>query len=160
MGQTLHVGIGQLALGRGDDEFHIFGLGSCVALFLWAPEHGLAGMAHILLAHPRVPEADSPGKYASTAVEALYARMTQEIPLDPQDLVAKMVGGAVMFTHIEHPTLLGIGEHTAATVRERLESLMIKLAAEDIGGHEGRSVRAFVQTGRVYIRTRSGEKWL
>lgn len=160
MGGKTHVKIGQIAVGCDEDEFIIIGLGSCIALFIWAPEKHIGGLAHILLDRPRHNPPDNPAKYATTAVEALARKVCDELSDNTPSLIAKMVGGSVMLPHIEHPTLLNIGLRTAETVRGQLQSLMINLIAEDIGGNEGRSIVVYAGSGRIHVRSRSGEKWL
>ena len=160
MGRRFHVNIGEWVIGREDDEFIIAGLGSCIALYLWIPDLRRGGMVHILLPQPRNHQVKRPGRYAVTAVETLWNELRVYVAGDAQRVIAKLVGGALMFPHVDHPTLVNLGLRTAEVVRTRLQSFNIKIAAEDIGGHEGRYIRALNREGLIYIRTRSGEKWL
>lgn len=160
MGRRIHVSIGEWAIGREDDEFVIVGLGSCIALYLWDKMYHRGGMVHILLPHPRNHKPVTPGRYASTAVEVLWNDFRLYVAGDPERVMAKMIGGALMFPNFDHPSLVHLGLRTAEVVRARLQSFNIKLVAEDVGGHEGRYICARNKDGLVYVRKRSGEQWL
>ena len=61
-------------------------------------------------------------------------------------IVAKIVGGAVMFGMNKGP---GLGERNAEAVRDRLRHQGVRLAAEAIGGVKGRKMLLDASTGTV-----------
>ncbi len=131
------------------------GLGSCVALALYDVEHGIGGMAHILL--PNSSEYKG-GKhvvcshylYADTAIDALVKELYGQIGTPLPNIVAKMVGGARMFP-VYNGTEAGIGEQNITVIRRILKKMFIPLAGEDVGGSHGRSAEFYLDSGRMVI---------
>ena len=129
----------------------IYGLGSCVAVFVYDKSSGrVGGMAHVLLPAPLAGSPlTSPGKFAPTAVAALVDEICQ-LGGSRQALRAKLVGGAQMFpfTGRQGPTL---GERNVTAVQEALASEGIAIAGMDVGGSAGRSLVARIESGRVRV---------
>src|SRR5437867_6538447 len=88
------IGIGQRAVGRAPGRLAIYGLGSCVAIFLLDGESRVGGMAHALLPDEPPPEpAHRHGRYVPAAVRVLIAEL-QANGARRRRLRAKLVGGA------------------------------------------------------------------
>jgi chemotaxis protein CheD len=154
------------------------GLGSCAAVTLYDTRRRIGGLAHIMLpeAIKREDEkmkrqklrrcedeknlnfstsdflhlSSSTYQYADTAIPALLEVMRKR-GTDIQDIVAKAVGGARMFSHYEGLGA-GIGEQNIMSVRELLKKKRIPLIREDTGGNHGRSVEFYLYSGRVVIK--------
>ena len=67
-----------------------------------------------------------------------------------KDLVAKMAGGAKMFAfsegHEEH-----LGMENIKSLREILRKHKVPLIGKDVGGHHGRNVAFYLDSGRLVV---------
>jgi len=72
---------------------------------------------------------------------------------DPRRLVAKLAGGASMFSQLVTPGTIQMGERNVLAARSALRTAAIPIVGESIGGERGRSVRFHVKDGRVEIRS-------
>ena len=77
----------------------------------------------------------------------------RELDADPRRLVAKLVGGASMFAQLTAPGSVQMGERNVAAARSALRAAAIPVVAEAVGGGAGRSVRFYVEDGRVEVRS-------
>ncbi len=146
------VGISELEVARAPATLLAHGLGSCVAVILHDAEVQAGGLAHVLLPAPSVgrPRPDLPGRFAPGAVSALLEGMAG-LGADPRRLTARLVGGASMFTQLQPPGTIQMGERNVHAVREALHRHGIRLTGEAVGGDFGRSVEFDVGTGRVRV---------
>ena len=90
-------------------------------------------------------------RYANTAI----ARLLQELQRKGavrKSIVAKMAGGAQMFPDAE-ASVPGIGEQSITGVREMLNREGIPLIGQDVGGHHGRGVEFYLESGQVIVIT-------
>jgi chemotaxis protein CheD len=72
---------------------------------------------------------------------------------DPRRLVAKLAGGASMFSQLVTPGTIQMGERNVLAARAALRTAAIPIVRESVGGERGRSVRFHVKDGRVEIRS-------
>jgi chemotaxis protein CheD len=129
------------------------GLGSCVAIMLHDPEAALGGMAHVLLpSRSLARDAGNPAKFPETAVPLLIDRL-KALGADPRRLVAKLAGGASMFSQLVTPGTIQMGERNVLAARTALRRAEIPIVREAVGGERGRTVRFHVKDGRVEIRS-------
>lgn len=147
------VKVAEWAAGRADAVLITLGLGSCVAIMLHDPRACAGAMAHILLpARTLSRDASNPAKFPETAVPLLVERL-RALGAEPRRLVAKLVGGASMFSQLLTPGFVQMGERNIAAARDALRRHGIPVAAEAVGGTVGRSVRFRVADGHVEIRS-------
>jgi chemotaxis protein CheD len=147
------VKVADWAAARGEQVITTLGLGSCVAIMLYDPQVGAAGMAHILLpSRSLARDSSNPAKFPETAVPFLVEKLTA-LGADPRHLVAKLAGGASMFAQLMMPGTVQMGERNLAATRNALRAAAIPIAGEAVGGEAGRSVRLYVADGRVEIRS-------
>lgn len=140
-----HVGMGQIAVGYGPTHLTAV-LGSCVAVTMNSPKHGIGILAHVILA--RSSGRDSPpGKYADTAVPEML-RMMDNANVPRGAIVARLAGGANIFGRTGP---LQIGDANIEAVTELLRENGIPIKAEDVGGIKGRRVSLDCQTGTLTI---------
>jgi chemotaxis protein CheD len=125
-------------------------LGSCVGVILRDSERGVSGLAHIMLPQ-RNREDASMGKYADSAVPALYERMVQKGGR-PRLLQAWLIGGAQMFP-MGNARLASIGDMNVEAARKALKEHGIPIIFEDVGGRSGRAVVFDPETGTVSVKT-------
>jgi len=147
------VKVADWAAERGDGVLVTLGLGSCVAIMLHDPQTKAGAMAHVLL--PSISLArdiTNRAKFPETAVPLLIERL-KALGADPRRLVAKLAGGASMFSQLVTPGTIQMGERNVLASRSALRTAEIPIIRESVGGERGRSVRFHVKDGRVEIRS-------
>ena len=129
------------------------GLGSCVAIMLYDAQIKAGAMAHILLPSTSLAhDATNPAKFPATAVPLLIDRL-KKLGADPRRLVAKLAGGASMFSQLTSPGTIQMGERNVVAARSALRTAEISIVREAVGGDRGRTVRFHVTDGHVEIRS-------
>lgn len=150
-----NVGMGETLLTRTPGLLSSLGLGSCLAVVLYDPRIGIAGMSHVML--PRAFKTsigkgdDKPGKFADRAVRNLVELLVAQ-GASKARLKAKIAGGAKMFSISSTSSLLSIGEQNIKVVLEELESLAIPVEGQETGGTRGRSVTFFSESWQMEVR--------
>ncbi len=152
------VRMGDLGVARGDRPLKTVGLGSCLAIVIFAPDQQLAALAHCML--PMHDEGGGPpAKYTDTAVPALLALLRDHGGASP--LSAALVGGASMFPGIGSGIMPDIAAQNVAVAREALQAAGIPVTAEDVGGQAGRSLIVEPAGQRLVVHTiRGGHRCL
>jgi chemotaxis protein CheD len=141
-----------MAVASGNELLVTLGLGSCVAILLWDETARVGGLAHVLLPGPELSrDASNPAKFPCTALPLLVRQMREAGA--GETLTARLVGGASMFRSLLATAGVNVGERNVIAARAALSAAGIPVAAEDVGGRHGRSVRFDVATGAVEVRT-------
>jgi chemotaxis protein CheD len=144
------VGIAQLATCRAPEQLACLGLGSCVAVILYDPALKFGGMVHALL--PKAPaKCPVEEKYADAGTKKLVREMVARGAVKER-LLAKIVGGAQMFVNL-NLSISDIGKANLAEARKALRELGIRVVAEDVEGHRGRSAYFNLENGKVLVET-------
>jgi len=147
------VKVADWAAERGDGVLVTLGLGSCVAIMLHDPQTKTGAMAHVLLPSTSLArDLTNRAKFPETAVPLLIERL-KVLGADPRRLVAKLAGGARMFSQLVTPGTIQMGERNVLASRAALRVAAIPVIREAVGGDRGRSVRFYVKDGRVEIRS-------
>jgi chemotaxis protein CheD len=147
------VKVADWAAERGDGVLVTLGLGSCVAIMLHDPQTRTGAMAHVLLPSTSLArDLTNRAKFPETAVPLLIERL-KALGADPRRLVAKLAGGASMFSQLVTPATIQMGERNVLASRRALRAASIPVIRESVGGDRGRSVRFYVKDGRVEIRS-------
>lgn len=151
-GREIVVRVAELDVGSRGDTLVTVGLGSCVAIILHEPAAAVGGLAHVLLPSPSLSRRteSGPGRFPQTAVPELVERMAS-LGASPRRIVARLVGGAGMFTSLTPVGAIQMGERNAVASRQALLAHGIAVLGEDLGGDFGRTVRFDVASGRVEI---------
>ena len=150
MSHPLSVGLGEVRLSRkGAEQLSIFGLGSCVAVFLYCPTCETVAAAHVVL--PKSPESyrddgNEPGRYADRAIPLLVSEMARA-GVPRCQLRAAIVGGAAVLGFTS-----AIGDQNIQAVREELGRVGIPIEQEDVGGSRGRTVVFDAAARRLDVR--------
>ena len=162
------VNLGEVKYGREDDVLVCFGLGSCVGVVLFDPLAKIGGMAHIVLptngrqnldvlvtatlAPKPNQEEKTPAKCADQGLPYLLENLLTK-GASRSRLQAKIAGGAsVLAVPIFNKTGGSeIGERNVLAVEVALENLKIPITAKDTGGNQGRTMRFYLEDGRVEI---------
>lgn len=147
------VKVADWAAERGDGVLVTLGLGSCVAIMLHDPQARAGAMAHVLLPSTSLSrDTTNHAKFPDTAVPLLVERL-KRLGADPRRLVAKLAGGASMFSQLVTPGTIQMGERNLLASRRALRVAEIPIVREAVGGDRGRSIRFHVKDGRVEVRS-------
>jgi chemotaxis protein CheD len=147
------VKVADWAAERGDGVIVTLGLGSCVAIMLHDPQMKAGAMAHVLLpSRSLAHDTSNLAKFPESAVPLLVERL-KALGAEPRRLVAKLAGGASMFSQLMTPGTIQMGERNIVASRNALRAASIPIVREAVGGERGRSIRFHVKDGRVEIRS-------
>lgn len=161
MNTIAEIRIGELFVGDSSHVIVTNGVGSCIVIVLHDRLAHLGGMAHAILPRaknipvhlmPKDATGKSFVKYADAAVDLLIEEVVA-MGGTKQHIVAKLVGGAHMFSLLEGDKF-GIGFENTTSARERLAAHQIPIETEVVGGTVGRNVRFDCATGIVEITTK------
>ena len=148
---VVYIGIGELRVSS--TPLASIGLGSCIGLVLHDITLQRGGLAHIMLPDSS-GRTDRPGKYADTAISALLEELSSNRKKNGE-IVAKMVGGASMFSQFSES--ISIGRKNIERTRQILIEFSIPLCGEDVGGKPGRTMFYYpANGGRIIIKRGDG----
>ena len=148
------IGIAEQKIAKGTDKIATLGLGSCLGLVLYDASGPTAGMVHIML--PNAPQSGeiNKHKFADTAIYDLIEQLIWS-GVRRSNLMAKVAGGAHMFSSAYHKDIINIGQRNIEVCRRILKESGIPLISEDVGGSSGRSIEFSCDTHMLQIRTLS-----
>jgi chemotaxis protein CheD len=132
------------------------GLGSCVALCAYDPVEKVGGVAHIVL--PTCGNKDGKprtAKYVDTGVPLLMEEMVSLGGVKSR-LVVKATGGARMFSIPGANGRLNVGERNVEELKQALAREGISAKAMEVGGTRGRTLKFFIDTGKVIVKEVDG----
>lgn len=145
--------MGHLAVSQPDGILAAIGLGSCVAVILYDPAIRLGALVHVLLpSHSLSRQQDNPARAADTAVPAVIQTMLER-GADTTRLVARLVGGSMMFADLMPSGAVHIGERNVVACRAGLRDAGVPIVGESVGGKRGRSVWFDVARNVVTVRS-------
>ncbi len=126
-------------------------LGSCVGVCLYDPKVCVGGMNHFML--PTNSAADGPSAaYGIHAMELLINDIMR-LGGDRRRLTAKVFGGAdVLGNRTTGNAGVTIGEQNIQFALQFLETDMIPIVAQDLGGLSGRQIQFMTHTGQAFVR--------
>lgn len=161
MSELIKVGMADYKVGRSPNSLISYGLGSCVGIALYDAVAKIGGLAHIMLPDStQARSAENPAKFADTALPLMLNDMLKMGAVKSR-VMAKIAGGAQMFTFANATDVMRVGERNSDAVRLMLKKMDIRLLAEDTGGTYGRTVELKIDTGIYRIKTiDKGEKEL
>ncbi|MBO4890630.1 MAG: chemotaxis protein CheD [Lachnospiraceae bacterium] len=152
MGNMIKVGMADLKLCKAPDAVTTLGLGSCVGIAIRDPITKIGGLAHIMLPDStQFSGTVNIPKYADTGAKELV-RLIVEAGGNRQRLVAKIAGGAAMFSFQGKTDVAAVGQRNVEAVKKVLAELKIKILAEDTGLNFGRTVEFYPETGDYIIK--------
>jgi chemotaxis protein CheD len=161
MNNPISLGLGEMAVTRNpDDVLAAYGLGSCLGICMIDPVTKVTGLLHAVLPETlNISDSENPSnasKFVDRGIESLLAAMTKE-GANRNRIIVRVVGGANMLTAPGLTSTFDIGTRNIEKARKTFQRLNIKIAAEEVGGHTGRTVRVYVADSRVTVRV-IGEK--
>lgn len=149
---TILVGIADMKIAKGPHTLTTLGLGSCVGAAIFDPRIQLGGLVHILLPSCNGDSGGNNAKYADSGIKELVDKL---IALGASRfwLVAKIAGGANMFTAKRRSDIFMIGQRNVEMCKEALKIQRINLVSCDTGGSYGRTVEFDTSNGQMLIKT-------
>jgi chemotaxis protein CheD len=149
---SLAVGLGEIKISRNPAHILVaYGLGSCVGVGLYDPITRVAGLLHAVLPE-RLNSAERSAKYVDVGIAELVAGMEENGSVRGR-LIVRLVGGAHMLNTLSFRQRLNIGERNVAAALAMLERLDLRVSGQDVGGNLGRTMRLYVATGRLTVRS-------
>ena len=151
------IGLGQLRVARrANTVLACLGLGSCVAICAYDPVTKVGGMAHLVLPQSSEGHSMEPSpKFVDCGIAMLLEEMEQ-LGAKRSRLIVKIVGGAHMIRTPGRDGLFNIGERNVKAARTVLADLGLPLRAADTGGRHGRTVRFYLDSGKLVVSAVGG----
>jgi chemotaxis protein CheD len=154
--ESIVLGMGEHAVSASPGAvLACIGLGSCIAVCIYDRLVKVGGMVHVVLPRHDGPVDGNWGKFANTAVPQLLGQVIKNGGMKYR-LTVKIAGGAQM-THA--PGLrdtFRTGERNLAEVKAALLQENVLLAEADVGGNTGRTVKMYIDTGTITVKTVGG----
>lgn len=123
-------------------------LGSCVSVCLYDTTLRFGGMNHYMLPYWNGSGLATP-RYGNIAIKKLVDEMSR-MGCSRRHIVAKVFGGAdVIHTG---GSVFNIGQRNIEVAREMLAESEIPIAAENVGGRNGRKIMFNTATGVVLLK--------
>lgn len=153
MSEIIKVGMADLKVCKSPNGVTTLGLGSCVGIALRDPVTKIGGLAHIMLPDSKsIRQNSNIPKFADTGIEELVRQMVAA-GAGRTKLVAKIAGGAQMFSFQSQSDLGRVGDRNVEAVKKKLQEMKIPILAEDTGKSYGRTVVFYPETGDFIIRS-------
>ncbi len=152
MSTMIKVGMADLKICIAPDAITTLGLGSCVGIAIRDPVKKIGGLAHIMLPDSAAIQGVSHvPKFADTGIAELV-KVVCEAGAMRSRLVAKIAGGAQMFSFQNKSDLMTVGQRNVEAVTRILKEMRIPILAQDTGENFGRTVEFFPETGDFVIK--------
>ncbi|NLM14036.1 MAG: chemotaxis protein CheD [Epulopiscium sp.] len=149
----IKVRMADLNVAKYPDILTTLGLGSCVGIALYDPIARVGGLAHIMLPDStQIKNNSNIAKFADTATVKLIEEMIN-IGAKKDRIVAKLAGGAQMFSFSQSSDLMRVGARNVSAAQAILEKLGIPIIASDTGENYGRTIELYTEDGRLVIKT-------
>lgn len=151
--KIVKVGMADLKVVKAPGILTTLGLGSCVGIALYDNKNKIAGLSHAMLPFSNdVVNSVNKAKFVDSGIEMLIANMIR-LGASKTNLVAKLAGGAQMFSFSANNNILKIGERNVLAAREKLKELGIRIISEDVGGNYGRTIQLNSEDGSLLVKT-------
>ena len=141
---------------RADDVIITYSLGSCIGLTVYDPETKIGGMIHYMLPLSKIsPEKAElkPAMFADTGIPVLLKKMFA-MGASKNRIIVKAAGGSQL---MDQNKIFNIGERNFLVLRKILWKNNILIKNSDVGGMISRTVRFEIDTGRVTVKSSTGE---
>ncbi len=151
MSEQVKVGISDYKMSEPPDQLVTIGLGSCVGIALYEPTTKVGALIHIMLPDSKgFKDTTKWEKFADLAIPKVAEKIFEKT--GKKKLIAKIAGGASMFSFGSKPDSMQIGKRNISSVKETLKALNIPILGDHTGGEMGRSMFVDLETFEVKIR--------
>ncbi|MCK9371561.1 MAG: chemotaxis protein CheD [Sulfuricurvum sp.] len=147
-GSSTFIHVGQLHIDYSPSAISTV-LGSCVAVCLYDTRLGMGGMNHYLLPFWNGNGLQSP-KFGNISIPKLIEMMISK-GSHPSRMEAKVFGGASLNVGPLSNTMM-IGEKNIMVAKEILHEYKIPIAAQDVGGRNGRKIQFDLERGKILLK--------
>ncbi len=157
--KIIEVEMAQLAVAEAPARLVTRGLGSCLGITIYDPVKKIGGMVHTMLPDIEIAKIrTNPARFVNSSIKKIVEEL--EIRGCPRTrLMAKVFGGAHMFSFIVSEGSLNVGQKNVEMAESILNEMKIKIAAQETGGTFGRTIELNLDNGKVLIKTVAwGEK--
>ena len=152
MSEIIKVGMADLKTCKSPDGVTTLGLGSCVGIAIRDPLTKIGGLAHVMLPDSTaIKQNANVYKFADTGIAELVRQM-EAAGAKRSRMVAKIAGGAQMFSFQNKSDLVRVGDRNVEASKAKLKELGIPILAQDTGDSYGRTVIFYPETGDFIIR--------
>lgn len=151
--KIIEVAMADMKISQNPAKLITRGLGSCVGITIYDPVTKTGGMVHTML--PDIDKArikSNPIRFVNYGIRKMVEDLENQGCARGR-LVAKLFGGAHMFSFITSESVLNVGEKNTETARQVLSELGIKISADETGGTFGRTIELNLENGKVLVRT-------
>ncbi len=157
--KTIEVNIAEMKIARTPDILITRGLGSCLGITIYDPLKKVGAMAHAMLPDiDRAKVKSNPARFVNSVIR----KMTEGLESSggaKSRFIAKLFGGAHMFSFISADNILNVGQKNIDIALEVFKELGINVAVQETGGTFGRTIELNLEDGKVRVHTISqGEK--
>lgn len=159
------VGLGEFVISRNPQAVLVaYGLGSCVGVGIYDPKTRIGGLLHAMLPQRNgsgdyvgkyVGSGDYAGKYVDSGIAQMVAEL-EEAGAGRGRLIVRIAGGANVLTVPDLKRAFNIGDRNIAAAQSTLAALRLRIQSEDVGGAAGRTVRLYMNEGRMTVRVMGG----
>lgn len=147
------IGMAELDIIKKEGILTTLGLGSCVGISLYDKIEKVAGMAHIMLPDStKISHNENKAKFADTAVPLLILKM-EKMGARKSNMIAKLAGGAQMFSFAEKDDTMQVGKRNVIASRKALKKEGIRIVAEDVEKNYGRTIELSAETGKLLVKS-------
>jgi chemotaxis protein CheD len=155
MDNPIAVGLGECVVSKTNGDVLVaYGLGSCVAVSMFDPDKKVCGLLHAVLPE-EINGVETRTKFVNSGIEELLHSM-EKAGAKKEKIVVRIAGGANMITAPGFSSSFDIGTRNVAAAHATLNKMKLPLKSENVGGHVGRTVRFYVETGQVTVRMIGG----
>jgi len=154
--QIVSVGMGKLVVTQEPNEIlTVVGLGSCVAVVLYDPRRRVGAMLHAML--PRHRPGASVTRFVDSGTRELIAQV-EKLGVNIYRSRWYLAGGAQMLSASGFQDTFQIGGKNIEMATAMMQELGITPIATDLGGTQGRTVRLYMASERMTVRTAFGSE--
>lgn len=159
MSEQIKVGISDYKLTTAPNQLVTIGLGSCVGIALYAPESKIGALSHIMLPDSTsFKDISKWPKFANLALPRIVNELREQTR--ETNILAKIAGGASMFTFTNESQSLQIGQRNIESVKAVLSELSVPIVSEHVGGKMGRSMYVDLNDFNVKVRMVNREEFI
>lgn len=152
MSEVIRVGMADYKICHAPQRISTLGLGSCLGVILYDKTTRICGMAHVMLPDStKITKNANRLKFVDTCLEDMYNELLAK-KINKRCLVAKIAGGAKMFSYQSDNDFLDIGRQNVIAVKKKLAEWNIPILAEDVGDTYGRTIIFDPETGELLIK--------
>lgn len=153
MEPSIVIGMADLKAVSAPNTLTTIGLGSCVGICLYDNKVKVIGMAHAMLPDStKIINSENKAKFVDTSITKLIEEMTK-LGASRTRMVAKIVGGAQMFSYTSSNESMRIGDRNIEATISNLQKLGIPIISRDVGSNYGRTIIFNSQNGMVTVKT-------